>query len=131
MALRRILAVASFLHGLDAVVELLQLGVQISQPLFEQRTLAGGEPGPQGVPASSQHIDDYHQRSPLIARGHQGSKESDLLLGLQHQLMGAVEILIMSNQSLNSFLDRRNFQHVLPHEFGEVAYRLHRDRLME
>ncbi len=45
--------------------------------------------------------------------------------------MGAVEIVEMAYQGRDTRLDGEGFQHVLPHEFGEVAHRFHRHGLVE
>ena len=87
-----------------------------------------------GRSASRQARSDVHlrrQAPAFVAIGHQRRQESHLLLGLQYQFVRAIQILIVPDQRLNALLDGRGFQHVLAHEIGQVAHRLHGDGLVE
>ena len=117
--------------GGDPVGQLLHLAVQVGDALLQQAALARGEPRAQRLAAGAQGVHLRRQAAAFVAGGHQRSQEAHLLLGLQYQLVRAVQILIVPDQRLNPLLDGRGLQHVLAHEIGEVAHRLHGDGLVE
>ncbi len=61
----------------------------------------------------------------------QWCQQLNLSLGLEHRLMGAVQIVEVADQGLDAAAHIKRLQHVAAHEVGEVAHRLHRDRLVE
>jgi hypothetical protein len=62
---------------------------------------------------------------------HQRCEKRHLSLGFEHRLVGAVKVVEMANQSLDTGAHIEGLQHVVAHEVSEVAHRLHRHRLVK
>ena len=119
------------LQRLDAVCEPRQLAVQAVQSLFQQLGFQPGEECTQGVATPAQHLHLGGQRPVLVAIRHQRNEALDLSFGFQHGLVGAPQVVEMPYQGGDPGLHGKGFQHVLAHEIGEIADRLHGDGLIE
>ena len=99
--------------------------------LVQQFKLERREPGPQRLPARSQLFDLRDELGMALAVGDERRQQIDLALRLQHGLVGTVQIVEVVDQGHNPRRHLERLQHVSAHELGEVAHRLHGDRLME
>ena len=77
--------------------------------LQEEPALELGEPGPQGLAASPQFGDLRGQRVIPLGVGDQRLQGFDLGLGLEHRLVGAVEIVEVPDQCLDTGVHREGF----------------------
>ena len=125
------LTAARFRGHCDPLGQLLDLVVQVGDAFLQKIALPARKPRAKRLAAGAKKVHLRRQAAAFVARGHQRRQESHLFLRLQYQLVRAVEILIMPDQGLNPLFDRRGLQHMLAHEIGEVAHRLHRDGLVE
>ena len=87
--------------------------------------------GSQTIPASAQTVDLGCQRLVAAAVINQRREQFDLLLGFQHGLMGAIEIIEVADQGLQSRANLEGFKHMAAHEIRQVTHGLHRHRLVE
>ena len=106
------------------------LGLQ-AESLVDQAELEAGEMGPQAVPASTQAVDFRHQGAVAATVGNQGVEQVKLLLGFEDGLVGTVEVVEVADQGLQARGDLEGLEHMAAHEVGQVAHRLHGDRLVE
>ena len=90
-----------------------------------------GEPGPQCVTTAAQCVNLLHQRGVLDAIGRQRLPPFDLGAGFERCFMRAIEVAEVRDQRIDARLYRERFEHVLAHEFGQVAHRFHRYRLVK
>ena len=90
-----------------------------------------GEPGPQCVTTAAQCVNLLHQRGVPVAIGRQRLRPFDLGAGFEHCFMCAIEVAEVRDQRIDARLYRERFEHVLAHEFGQVAHRFQRYRLVE
>jgi len=119
-------------------VELLYLGIhalpffcQQAQPLVDQAKLQASEVGPQTIPATAQTVEIGLQCTVAATVRGQGREHFNLRLGFQHCLMGAVEIVEVTDQGLQARAHLEGFEHMAAHEVGQVAHRFHRNRLVK
>ena len=66
-----------------------------------------------------------------LAVGGDRLEAGHLVLRLQDRLVGVVQILEVAGEGAKALLDRERLQHVVTDEVGQVADRLHRDRLVK
>ncbi len=90
-----------------------------------------GEVGLERVTAVAQIIQLGGQLAVAVAVGHQRYEQLHLALGLEHRLVGTVQVVEVRDERTDARRDVKGFQHVAAHEVGEVAHRFHRHRLME
>ena len=67
----------------------------------------------------------------LSAIFHDGRKPSNLGLGLEHCLVGAIEVVEMAHQCVDAIFDWERLKHVLTDEVGQVADGFHGHSLVE
>ena len=72
-----------------------------------------------------------YQYAVLLTVGHQGCQHLHLLLGFEHGLVGAIQVIKMANQCLNAHSNVKRFQHVAAHKVGQITDRFHGDGLVE
>jgi hypothetical protein len=124
--------------GLALRVQALDLGIepgrilrQQAKAAVQQLALEPREVGPQRLAPVAPVLDLGHQRLVALTVLDQRRQQRDLALGLEHRLMGAVEVIEVADQRLDAAGHVEGLQHVAAHEVGEVAHRLHRHRLVE
>ena len=76
-------------------------------------------------------IAQSRQFAVAIAIGDERCQHRRLALGPQHRFVGAIEIVKVVEQPLDAITGVAGIEHVVAHELGEVADRLHRDGLVE
>ena len=116
---------------LEVDVQRGQLGGARRQSIAQQAHACLGEPGSEGVAAVAVVLHLRGERVVGIAVGHQRLQPAQLVLRLEHRLVGAGEVVDVGDEAGDALLHREGLQHVLAHEVGEVADGLHRDRLVE
>jgi hypothetical protein len=104
---------------------------ETGKALVEQAELEAGEIGRERLAAIAQFLDLYRQRGMLVAVGDQRREQCHLPLGLEYRFVGAVEVVEVTDQRGNAWLDIEGLEHVAAHEVGQVADRFHRHRLVE
>ena len=101
------------------------------QAVVEQGELARGEVRLQRLAAAPQRADVGGERVVAVAVFDQRGEQRHLALGLEHRLVGAVEVVEVADEGLDARADLEGLEHVVAHEVGEVADRLHRHGLVE
>ena len=101
------------------------------EALAQQVELVSREPGPQRLPAPTQLADLRVELGMAGAVGDERREQLDPALRLQHRFVGATQVVEMVDQGCDPRRHVERLQHVAAHELGEIAHRLHRDRLME
>lgn len=104
---------------------------EVIQALVQQLGLEPGEPGRQRFAAGDQPLRLLRGFGVTLAVVHHRSQQADLPLGLEHRLVGAIEIVEVVDQRLDAFVQRKLLEHVFADEIGEVAHRFHRYGLAE
>ena len=101
------------------------------QAVVEQGELARREVRLQCLAAAPQCTDVGGERVVAVAVLHQRGEQRHLALRLEHGLVGAVEVVEVADEGLDARADLEGLEHVVAHEVGEIADRLHRHGLME
>jgi len=119
------------IQAFDLCIEPGRILRQQAKAALQQLTLEPREVGPQRLAPVAPVLDFGHQRLVALTVLDQRRQQRDLALGLEHRLMGAVEVIEVADQRLDAAGDVEGLQHVAAHEVGEVAHRFHRYRLVE
>ena len=127
----RLALLATLGEGAALLAEAGAVLLQIGQALAEQFALELGEPGRQRLAAGGEVLGLGGDRGMTLAVFAQRAQLGDLVLGLEHRLVGAVEVVEVVDQRADAFLHRQLFEHMLADEVGEVAHRFHRYGLAE
>jgi hypothetical protein len=100
--------------GLALRVQALDLGIepgrilrQQAKAALQQLTLEPREVGPQRLAPVAPVLDFGHQRLVALTVLDQRRQQRDLALGLEHRLMGAVEVIEVADQRLDAAARRR------------------------
>ncbi|MNE19862.1 hypothetical protein D3C80_1129590 [compost metagenome] len=122
---------ATFTQDTALLAEARAVLLQIGQALAEQFALELGEPGRQRLAAGGEVLGFGGDPGVALAVLAQRAQPGNLVLGLEHRLVGAVEVVEVVDQRADAFLHRQLFEHMLADEVGEIAHRFHRHGLAE
>ena len=109
------------LKPLDLGVFAVEIFVEQLQALIDQREFKPGEMVFEPTPGCAQFINFSQQRSMFVAVRYQRREQFNLLFGLQHRLMGAVQVVKMGNQRQHTRRHIKRLQHVVAHKISQVA----------
>ena len=136
----------------DRPAEVVDPGPQLvpAGPQVAHLGLGGGQPAPVELEAAVEQPDPLGLQvagqgvlvGPQLGRGgrlvpvavgvgHDGLQQADLPLGLEHRLVGPVQVVEVLDQGVDPGLDVEGLQHVIADEVGQVAHRLHGHGLVE
>ena len=101
------------------------------QPPIQQLYLESCEIRVQCVSPVAPALDFRDQGTVATPVLDQGCQQLNLSFGLEHRLMGAVQVVKVADQGLDAAAHIKRLQHVAAHEVGEVAHRFHRNRLVK
>ena len=104
---------------------------KVHEPLLQQLGLVHRKESPERLAAFTPLADQCDQLVVPRAVGHHGCEQLDLALGLEHRLVGAVQIVVVRDQRADARRHVEGFEHVAAHELGQVADRLHRHGLVK
>ena len=100
-------AAARFLSHRDPMRQLFQFDLQIGNSLFQQPPLSAARTTAAAHRGTRAAVPLRRQRCRGVAILHHRRQKPDLGLRLQHQFVGAVQILIVPDQRVDALLDRR------------------------
>ena len=125
------LAVPKFLQASDLGVLALPLLHQARDALVQQAELEQREVAAQRLAAGAQFLAALAELGMAVEIGHQWREQLDLALGLEHRLVGPVQVVEVPDQRRDARSHLERLQHVAAHEVGQVAHGLERHGLME